>query len=55
MYAHQNFEYPVKSGIKIHPLVKSWGSFSSDNVKISKIAGLRGAATKLVDKVNFNK
>ncbi|MED5578765.1 MAG: extracellular solute-binding protein, partial [Nitrospinota bacterium] len=55
MYAHQNFEYPVKSGIKIHPLVKSWGSFSSDNVKLSKIAGLRSAASKLVDKVNFNK
>ena len=55
MYAHQNFEYPVKSGIAIHSLVESWGSFQADNVKLSKIANLRGAASKLVDKVNFNK
>ena len=55
MYAHQNFEYPVKSGIEIHPLVKSWGSFSADNVHLLKISKLRSAASKLVDKVNFNK
>ena len=25
MYATVNFEYPVKAGIKTHPLVESWG------------------------------
>ena len=46
MYSHQNFEYPVKSGIKIHPLVKSWGSFSADNVQLLKISKLRNSEKK---------
>ena len=54
MYATVNFEFPVKDGIKTHPLVESWGSFKADTLSLDDIAKNREAATKLVDKVGFN-
>ena len=33
MYADQNFEYPVKSGVAWSPMVKSWGSFLPQRCK----------------------
>ncbi len=54
IYAETNFEYPVKPGIALHPMVASWGEFKADKAYLSKIAGERGTATKLVDQVAFN-
>ncbi len=54
MYADQNFEYPVKAGVEWHPLVAGWGTFKSDAVNLDNIARHRAAATKLVDRVNFD-
>ena len=54
LYATVNFEFPVKEGIKTHPLVESWGAFKSDTLSLEDIARNRKAATKLVDKVGFN-
>lgn len=54
MYAEQNFEYPVKAGVEVHPLVKSWGAFKADNANLAKIAAHRSAAAKMVDKTGFN-
>ena len=54
MYATVNFEFPVKEGIRTHPLVESWGAFKSDTLSLEDIARNRMAATKLVDKVGFN-
>ena len=54
IYASQNFEYPVKAGVAIDPLVKSWGEFKADTINLEKIAKLRSTASKLVDKVRFN-
>jgi len=54
IYASQNFEYPVKAGVAIDPLVKSWGAFKADTLSLEKIARLRSTASKLVDKVRFN-
>ena len=54
MYATVNFEFPVKAGIKTHPLVESWGSFKPDTLSLEDIARNREAATKLVDKVGFD-
>jgi iron(III) transport system substrate-binding protein len=55
IYAEQNFEYPVKAGVAIHPLVASWGTFKADKEFLAKIADQRTLATKLVDQVAFNK
>ena len=54
MYAETNFEYPVKTGVALHPMVASWGEFKADEAFLSKIANARSTATKLVDRVAFN-
>ncbi|MBT6096671.1 MAG: Fe(3+) ABC transporter substrate-binding protein [Rhodospirillaceae bacterium] len=54
MYARDNHEYPVKSGVARSKLVQSWGDFKTDTISIEKIAKHRPAASKLVDKVGFN-
>ncbi len=54
LYADQNFEYPLKKGVKIHPLVASWGKFKADTINLAKVANQRALASRLVDQVDFN-
>ena len=54
MYAERNFEYPVKAGVTLHPLVASWGTFKADKAHLAKIAQERTRASKLMDRVSFN-
>jgi iron(III) transport system substrate-binding protein len=54
IYAESNFEYPVKAGVALHPMVASWGKFKADKAYLSKIANERTTAAKLVDQVAFN-
>lgn len=55
IYAEKNFEYPVKAGVAIHPIVASWGTFKADKESLAKIANQRTLASRLVDQVAFNK
>ncbi len=55
IYSAQNFEYPVKAGVERHPLVAGWGDFSADEVNLGKVAALRKAASRLVDKTGFDR
>ncbi len=54
IYAEQNFEYPVKQGVELHPLVASWGSFKADTVNLSEVATNRATASRLVDITAFD-
>ena len=54
IYAEDNFEYPIKAGVSLHPMVASWGKFKADTASLSRIAELRGKATKIMDRVRFN-
>ena len=54
LYADQNFEYPLKKGVKIHPLVASWGKFKADSINLAEVANSRASASRLVDKVDYN-
>lgn len=54
IYAKGNFEYPVKEGVEPSEQVKSWGSFTSDSIELSKIADARKKASELVDIVDFD-
>ncbi|CAH9056390.1 Iron uptake protein A1 [Pseudoalteromonas holothuriae] len=54
MYASVNMEYPVKPGVKLSPLVASWGSFKEDKLPLSEIAKYRPVALKLIDEVKFD-
>lgn len=55
IYAERNFEYPVKSGISLHPLVASWGKFKADTLFLSKVAEQRVVASRIMDEVTYNK
>ena len=54
IYAEDNFEYPVKAGVKLHPIVSGWGTFKADETFLFKIAENRTQATRIMDKVRFN-
>ena len=54
MYAQDNFEYPVREGIALHPMLESWGTFKPDTLSLEKIARNRTTASKIVDKVSFD-
>ena len=54
LYAEQNFEYPVKPGVPVAPLVASWGEFKADDINLSEVAKHRAQASKLVDEVGFD-
>ena len=54
MYAQDNFEYPVRAGVTLHPMLAEWGAFKADTLSLEAIARHRKAATKLVDKVLFD-
>jgi len=54
MYAEVNFEYPVKPGAEIAPLVKSWGSFQPQEINLETVARNWSLASKIMDKVDFD-
>jgi iron(III) transport system substrate-binding protein len=54
LYAKANFEYPVKAGAPIDPLLAELGPLKIDTVSLAEIARNRKAASLLVDKVGFD-
>jgi len=54
IYAEDNFEYPVKAGVALHPLVASWGTFKPDEAFMSNVARQRTLATRIMDRVRFD-
>lgn len=55
MYAEQNFEYPIKPGIPWSGLLQSFGSYKADDLALAKVAEHRTTASKLADKVGFDR
>lgn len=54
IYAKANYEYPVKSGAPLDPIVESFGELKIDSVPLSEIVSHRKQASELVDKVGFD-
>ena len=54
MYADVNYEYPLRSGIAINPVIAAFGTLKPDSLPLSKIADSKKAAAALVDKVGFD-
>ncbi|MGE4126325.1 MAG: extracellular solute-binding protein, partial [Pusillimonas sp.] len=54
MYANANYEYPVRAGVKLDPVVESFGALVVDPLPLAEIAKYRQQASKLVDKVGFD-
>ncbi|RDV04617.1 Fe(3+) ABC transporter substrate-binding protein [Undibacter mobilis] len=54
MYADVNFEYPLRAGIAVNPIIAGYGTLKPDALPLSKIADQKKAAAALVDKVGFD-
>lgn len=54
LYAKADFEYPVKAGVSLHPLIAELGPLTVDATPLADIARQRKAASLLVDKVGFD-
>jgi iron(III) transport system substrate-binding protein len=55
VFADVNYEYPVRAGIEINQLVKSFGDLKADTMNLSDVAKNRSKASALVDKVGFDR
>jgi iron(III) transport system substrate-binding protein len=54
IYAQDNFEYPVRAGVELHPMMAEWGDFQVDTLSLEDIARNRKAASQMVDRVHFD-
>jgi iron(III) transport system substrate-binding protein len=54
LYAKQNFEYPVKAGAVVDPIIADLGELGPDSLALVEIARNRKAASQLVDEVGFD-
>lgn len=54
LYAQSGYEYPVKPGALIDPLLAEIGTLSVDATPLTEIARNRKAASLLIDKVGFD-
>jgi iron(III) transport system substrate-binding protein len=55
IYAEANFEFPVLAGVALHPVIAHLGTLKPDNANLTAIATQRAEASKMVDKVGFDK
>ncbi|BCM84142.1 iron ABC transporter substrate-binding protein [Methylobacterium indicum] len=55
LYAKADYEYPVKPGVAVDPLLAALGTLKVDATPLAEIARNRKAASLLVDKVGFDR
>ena len=54
IFAAENFEYPLKKGVAVDPLVASWGTFKADDRNLAEIVSNHTEAAKIMDRVAFD-
>ena len=54
VYATINYEFPVKAGVPLSPLVASWGTFTPDDANLMDLAPLRDDALRIMEQVDFD-
>lgn len=56
MYAQANYEYPVRAGVALDPVIAATiGAVKPDTLQLTEIAKHRKAASALIDKVGLDK
>jgi len=55
VFADVNYEYPVRPGVPVNELVKSFGALEADPMAVADYARQRAKASELVDKVAFDR
>ncbi|BCX12797.1 MAG: iron deficiency-induced protein A [Thermosynechococcus sp.] len=53
MFAMANFEYPVRSGVPVHPIVKQFGNFRGQNVNAAVFGRNNDAALRIMDRAGW--
>jgi len=53
IYADRNFEYPVKAGIELNPVLKGFGEFNADTLSLSILGENNAAAVRLMDRAGW--
>lgn len=54
VFANVNYEYPVRPGVDISPLVASFGTLKADPMNVTAIGKARARASALVDKAGVD-
>lgn len=54
LYAQANYEYPVKPGVALDPVVASFGELKIDRLPLAEVVRYRKRASELVDRVGFD-
>jgi len=54
LYARANYEYPVRAGVQLDPVIASFGVLQTDALRLTEINKYRKDASQLVDKVGFD-
>lgn len=54
LYAKANYEYPVKAGVELDPVVASFGELKVDALPLTEVVKHRKLASELVDRVGFD-
>ena len=52
-YAEVNFEYPVRAGVEVSELVKSWGDFKSDKLNLDVLGQNNAEAVRIMDRAGW--
>jgi iron(III) transport system substrate-binding protein len=55
VFADVNYEYPVRKGVEINPLVRSFGELKADPMAVADVAKARAKASELADKVGMDR
>jgi len=55
IYTAANFEYPVRSGVPLDPIVAGFGALKIDTTPLAAIAAKREEASLLVDRTGFDR
>ncbi len=54
-YAEVNFEYPVRAGVALHPIIAGLGTLKVDTTPITRVAAERAEASLMVDRTGFDR
>ncbi len=54
IYASVDYEYPIKAGARIDPIIASFGALTPDTLPLTEIARHRRAASLLAERIGFD-
>ena len=54
LYAKANYEYPVKAGVELDPVIAALGPMNADTLPLAEVHRHRREASELVDRVGFD-